>query len=345
MTDEMEDENMIRVAMIGFGGIASGAHYPAYTRLEAEGKAKVVAACDLMPSRFESKMKINIGGADDSIQFAFNRYTDWHEMLEKEEVDMVDICVPTYLHADIAVEVMNLGYDVLSEKPMAINYEACLRMLEAAKKTGRKLMIGQCLRFGANYKFLKEAVEKGTFGKITAGVFRRLSPPPVWGWTNWYMDHERSKGAILDLHIHDIDIIRYILGEPDMVSCDTIDMYSGDDIAYSRLYYPDATILAIGDWSREGTQFVADYEVTFEKATVSLGSDGLMVYPRDGEAYKADVDAKDFYEEEIRFFIQMLETGCENTENPPSSAATTVKLIETLKASADKRGEKIPFEA
>lgn len=334
---------MIRVAIIGFGGIANGAHYPAYKKLEAEGVAKVVAVCDVDASRFGGSVAINIGSSDDSLERDFAPYTDWRKMLEKEDVDMVDICVPSFLHADIACGVLEMGYNVLSEKPMALDYSSCLKMLDAKKKSGKQLMIGQCLRFGANYNFLKQAIDENLFGKVKAGIFRRFSGPPLWGWNGWFMDITKSGGALQDLHIHDVDIVRYLLGEPEAVSCTTADVYSGDDIIYSQLHYKDATILAIGDWSREGCDFQADFTVTFEKATVTLKGNEVVVCPRGGEKYVADIKGNNFYEEEIRFFVDMLVNGTENTENPPESAATTVKLIETLRESARKDGEKVPF--
>lgn len=334
---------MIKAAIIGFGGIANGAHFPAYKKLEAQGVAKVVAVCDVDESRFGGSVAINIGSSDESLERDFTPYTDWREMLQKEDIDMVDICVPTFLHDEIANGVLEMGYDVLSEKPMALDYTRAMSMIETAKKTGKKLMIGQCLRFGAHYRFLKKAVDENLFGAVKGGIFRRFSGPPLWGWEGWFTDIEKSGGCLLDMHIHDVDIVRYLLGEPEAVSCNTVDLYAGDDIAYSRLHYKDATILALGDWSREGCDFQADFTVAFEKATVTLKDNQIVVCPRGGEKYVADVEANDFYEEEIRFFADMIVNDAENTENPPESAATTIKLIETLRESARKGGEKVPF--
>lgn len=334
---------MVKVAIIGFGGIANGAHFPAYKRLEAEGVAKVVAVCDVDENRFGGSVAINIGNSDDSLERDFTPYTDWRTMLENEDVDMVDICVPTFLHAEIACAVLEMGYDVMSEKPMAIDYDLCLKMLEAKEKSGKQLMIGQCLRFGANYNFLKKAIDENLFGKVKAGIFRRFSGPPLWGWNGWFTDITKSGGALQDLHIHDVDIVRYLLGDPQAVSCTTADVYSGDDIVYSQLHYKDVTILTVGDWSREGCDFQADFTMAFENATVTLQGNDIVVCLRGGEKYVADVESNDFYEEEIRFFVNLIENGDENTANPPESAAITMKLIETLRDSARKGGEKVPF--
>lgn len=336
---------MIKVAILGFGGIAQAAHMPAYRQLEAEGKIKLVAVCDIDPSRFGGNMEINIGGSEEQLLGEdVKRYTAWQDMVANEQFDMVDICVPTFLHAELAIEMLSRGYHVLSEKPMSLRYADCLRMCEAAKTADRRLMIGQCLRFGNEYGFLRDAIQNNTFGKPLTGTFRRLSAPPIWGWDNWFMDPERSGGCLLDLHIHDVDIIRCLFGEPEAFTCNTQDVYSKKDLAHSRLYYPDFSILAIGDWSQQGVPFTADYRVGFEKAIVDYAGGVLTVYPRDGEPYTPEWSANNFYTAEIEYFVNLLETGAENTLNPPESAALTVKLINALEKSAACGGEKMKNE-
>ncbi len=331
---------MIKVALLGYGGIAQAAHMPAYRELEKEGKLQLVAVCDIDPTRFGGNMEINIGGTNNTLDENVKRYTDWHEMVANETFDMVDICVPTFLHAELSIEMLNRGYHVLSEKPMSLCYEDCVRMCEAAKAADSKLMIGQCLRFGNEYGYLKTVIDEGAFGKPLSGTFRRLSSPPIWGWDNWFMDPSRSGGCILDLHIHDIDIIRHLFGEPTAISCDTQDVYSQYDIAHSRLYYPGFSMLAIGDWSQQGVPFTCDYRVAFEKAIVDFAEGKIKVYPREGEPYTPDWTPNNFYAAEIAFFVDMLENGGDNTLNPPESAAKTVKLIAALRDSADHGGEK-----
>ena len=334
---------MLKAALIGFGGISQAAHLPAYRNLQKQGKVQLTAVCDIDPQRFTKTMEINIGKAEDSSSMNFHQYNDWEEMLTHEDVDMVDVCLPTFMHAQTAIELLKRGYHVLCEKPMALDYEQSMAMVEAANQSKKHLMIGQCLRFASNYTFLKNALEANTFGKPLSAVFRRMSGPPIWGWENWFMDYNRSRGCMLDMHIHDIDMARFLFGEPDAVSCVTQDVYSKDDIVHSRLMYKGLNVLAIGDWSQEGADFTADYRVAFEKATVIMGSDGVIVYPRGGEAYKPEVDDKSFYEAEIEFFVDMIASGSADIINPPRSAAMTVKLIDTLRESARSSGSVVSF--
>ncbi len=338
---------MVKVAFIGFGSIAKTTHLRPYLSLQEKGLVKLVAAADVDPNSFTAAAEMNIGSSDEKLGDAVHTYADWKEMLAKEDVDMVDICVPTYLHAPIAIEVLNMGYHVLCEKPMSLSYDLCCQMVEAAKKSGKKFMIGQCVRFGANYRYLKKLIEEGTYGKVKGGYFRRMSAPPTWGWQNWYMDYDKSHGCIADLHVHDIDVCRYLFGEPKAVACNTQDIgcYCGRDIAHTTLHYDDYTMFVLGDWSQEGMGFTADYRVAFEKATVALTDFKLMVYPRGGQAFDPEVPGDNFYYNEIEAFVNSIENDTTVECNPPEGTANTIKLIETMIESADKGGVVVPFEA
>jgi len=335
---------MIKVAMIGFGGIAQAVHYPAYIELEKQGKVKLVAICDVDEAKFNQKMEINIGGSEVVIAEDVKKYTDWKEMLSTEDVDMVDIAIPTYLHAPVTIEALKMGHHVLCEKPMSLNYNLCKDMINAANTAGKKLMIGQCLRFDNKYKYIKKLVDEETYGKAKTGVFRRMSTPPVWGWENWFMDYAKAQGCITDMHIHDIDFIRYAFGEPLRVSCHTQDICSKKDVVHTIAEYDDFSMLAIGDWSQEGMPFTADCRIAFEKATVDLSDDKITVYPRGGEAFEPEIEDNNIYQSEIEYFINIICTGEENTENSPESAATSLKLVETMIKSSDKNGKTIKFK-
>lgn len=333
---------MLNAAMIGFGGIAQGAHLPAYQTLFEKGKARLVAVCDIDPARFTQKVDINLGAAAERPD-DLHTYTDLEEMLRTESIDLVDICLPTYLHAPMACDMLRRGYHVLSEKPMAISPEDCAAMLEAARTSKGYLMIGQCLRFSAAYTFLRESLDSGRFGRPVSAVFRRMSAPPMWSWENWIMDRSKSGSCLLDLHIHDLDIIRFLFGEPQAVSCVTADVYAGDDVAHSRLLYDDMAVMAIGDWSQQGAGFTADYRIGFEKATVILEQDVVTVYPREGEPWTPELSADSMYMRELESLIDSAVSGIPNTMNTPESAALSVRLAETLRASARQNGKTLPW--
>ena len=180
----------------------------------------MVAICDIDEEKFENKFlsgNIDVGNA----QYDFSKYrlyTDIDDMLEKEELDIVDIALPTYLHAEVSVKALNKGINVLCEKPMALTVEECRKMIEAAEKNNRKLMVAQCLRFWPEYEYLKECVETKRFGDVLSGYFFRGGSTPKWSYQNWLLKKEKSGGVILDQHIHDVDMINWLFGTPEAVS-------------------------------------------------------------------------------------------------------------------------------
>ena len=282
----------IIVAMIGYGGIAR-AHAKGYSTLADENyPVKLVAVCDVDEKRFESQMSINIETGQKGLPEDVHIYTDVEELIKNEEYDMVDICIPTYLHKEYAVRFMELGKDVLCEKPMALNSKDCEIMIETSKKTGRKLMIGQCLRFNPAYLYLKECIDNNTFGQIRHISMHRLSALPRWGFEHWFEDAEKSGGCILDMHIHDVDMARFLLGEPEAVSVCSIDNEMRWQYNNTRLFYKNALVTINGSWD-EGDSFVfgVGFRARFEKASVVLEGSILKVYPNEGEAFIPEVPA------------------------------------------------------
>jgi predicted dehydrogenase len=335
---------MLNAAILGFGGIARS-HKKGYSILEKEGKAKLVAVCDIRPEAFEQKIEINMKSENAEAVNTFNCYTDLEEMLEKEQIDFIDICLPSFLHREYSVKLMEKGYNVLCEKPMALNSEDCEAMLAAEKKSGKHFMIAQVLRFFNEYEYLRTCIENNTFGKPLSAFFNRVSNPPIWGWENWFMDYGKAGGCITDLHIHDVDIVRYLFGEPKSVSCHAADACTKYDIVQTVFQYDDVLVTAHGAWATKQTQFSASYRVDFEKASVVYENGTVTVYPDDDTVpFTPDLAGWNGYTNEIAFFCDVVSGKTENKRNPASSAAKTIRLIETMKQSADGRGEIITFK-
>lgn len=334
---------MLRAGLVGFGGIAVS-HRRALANLEAKGKAKLVCACDVDPKAFNRKIAINIDNGATDFEEHINFYTDLEEMLAKEEVDFFSVCVPSFLHSEITEKLLRLGYHVMCEKPMALGYDDCKKMIVAAEENGKELMVGQCLRFYPAFDYVKAAIDDNRFGKALGGFFSRLSAPPVWGWENWFMNPERSGGCITDLHIHDVDVIRYLFGEPDAVSCRTSTSICKHDTVHTSFFYGDTPITAVGDWTLEGAPFEAKCHINFEKATVVVLGTSLTIYPKDGSPkYTPQLENVSGHEGELSYFCDVIEGKIKNVKNPASSAACTISLIEHMRASAEKLGALVPF--
>ena len=334
----------MKICMIGFGGIAKS-HLRGYLDTMAEGKCDntLVAICDIDPARFDAKIKMNIDTGENTLPVSIRRYTDWEEMVETEQPDIVDLCIPTYLHCEIACKAMEKGVNVQCEKPMALNHTQCEKMLETAKRTGKKLMVGMCLRFEPLYLELKKMVEDGRYGKVRSAYFDRLSALPRWGFENWFPDVSRSGGVALDMHIHDVDIIPYIFGTPLALSATV----AGDEECacrsiHSNFIYDDKIISAVGEWGMsDGWPFSMSYRVNFEKATVVSDTKGVItVYPVGKEPFVHEYRARQRMKDQQEYFADVAR-GMDNTVLSPESAMETVIRVEKLMESAAKKGEKV----
>ncbi len=328
---------MLQAAIIGFGGIAA-AHKNAYAQLEKEEKVKLVAAYDIRPEAFaRGKAKINIDTGEGESASEIRAYFDLYEMLKNEKIDIIDICTPSYLHKKYALEMLERGYHVMCEKPMSLTFADCQEMLEAAKGAKGHLMIGQCVRFYPSYQYLSSCVQTEKYGKVTSGDFCRLSTTPDWGFEDWFLDTDKSGGCITDLHVHDIDIIRHIFGEPKAITALATNTVARYDSCHTALHYGDFNLFATGDWSLTNRPFEAGFRVSFEEATLALEPNGaLMLYPREGgEPEEIKLPAFNAYAEELRYLCEVIEGKTENILNTPESAARSIYLTELIKESAD----------
>lgn len=328
---------MIKFGIIGFGGIARS-HKAGHLRLENEGfGSKLVAICDIRPEILGQDMEINLGAANTGTMEGINLYTSVDEMLEKEELDAVDICLPSYMHADIAIKCLEKGLHVMSEKPMALSTADCKRMITAAKKADRKMMIGLCLRFEPMYLCLKDMIDSKKFGKIHNVYFERLGGMPM-GWEDWYNDPEKSGGIEFDLHIHDLDMTRFLFGEPKWVSA----VKNGYRNINTRFGYDDFTVMTVDDWSGSNTyKFRMGYRVAFDDATVVMENGLVTVFPNEGEPYNVEYEKKDRMAEELRYLCQQITDGIENTVNSLESTMADITLTEKVRKSYLKNGKVI----
>ena len=156
-------------------------------------------------------------------------YANLDDLLRDPQVDLVDISLPTSLHADMAIRALEAGKHVLCEKPMALRLADCERMVAAAKKANRLLMIGHVLPFFPEYDWALKMIRSGEYGRVRGGAFRRVIADPTWIKNFWSPDH--IGGPMLDLHVHDAHFIRLLFGMPQEVTtsaaCETACPSSG----------------------------------------------------------------------------------------------------------------------
>ncbi|MDD9265625.1 Gfo/Idh/MocA family protein [Paenibacillus sp. GCM10023248] len=333
---------MLKIGLIGLGFMGR-THLENYIRLESEGvPIQVVALCDVDVEKLEGNASGgNIDTGADAIDYSrFNKYTSVAEMLEKEQLDCVDMTLPTYLHRDISIQCLNQGIHVLVEKPMALNAQECKEMIEAAAQNGKQLMVGQCLRFWPAYEYLKELVVNESYGKVLAGYFYRGGGTPTWG--PWLLQKAKSGGALLDMHVHDIDMINWLFGKPESVSSLARNVVpgSGYDIVSTNYLYEDGKVInAQADWTLQGDYgFDMQFRVNFEKGNIVFNSDGLKVNVNDGPGFKPEISEEMGYYQELKYFVETLIAGQTVTTAEPSSTMDSIVIAEAEIESADNRG-------
>ena len=198
---------MIKVGLVGYGFMGH-MHAQCYA---ATGEAKVVALADVDPAK----------RAEASEKLGAQTFESIEDLLANINVDIVDICTPTYLHAQHVITAAHAGKDIMCEKPMSLNVESCDQMIDAVKKAGVKLMMGQVIRFWPEYMVIKQMVDSGKYGKVLWLSAQRRTCLPA-AWENWFADPEKSGGGVLDLHIHDEDYIAYLIGSPKSVDANGV---------------------------------------------------------------------------------------------------------------------------
>ncbi len=278
---------MLKFAIIGVGSLGK-LHFNNATQLEkTRGDINLVALCDVEESRFHKQTATNLDVDNAPVDISrYKLYTDVNEMFDKEQLDFVITALPTYIHEKIAVLALEKGLHVFSEKPMAKNLEQCQNMIDKAKENKKLLMIGQCLRYWPEYVKLKEYIDGGEFGKVIRAEFTRYSPTPTWSWQNWLLDAEKSGGAALDMHVHDVDYINYAFGKPISVTSHATNVKSKYDSIFTTYNYGDKLVTSGCDWGlADKYTFNHAFLVRFEKATVVMNSNGFKVYIEGGEEF------------------------------------------------------------
>lgn len=296
---------MLKVGMVGMGGI-SRSHTTSWAQIP---EVKVVAVCDIRAEYAEKAAEATGGRA----------YLDFDQMLEAESLDILDICLPTYLHAEYALKALNRGIHVLSEKPVSLRREDVARLYEAAKKNDRRFMIAQVLRFWREYEILRDAVKTRRYGKLLSGHMSRLGNTPQWSWDNWMLDRERSGLVPFDLHIHDLDFLIYTFGKPQDMVCHRATTEAQD--YFNVIYeYPGFFISTEAAWYNCSYPFQAAYRFQFENGVLEYRGGKLTAYEAGKEPYVFDAEtdanvnginlpATNGYFNEIRYFTDCVLAG------------------------------------
>jgi predicted dehydrogenase len=314
---------MIRVGLVGLGFIG-WIHWLAYQKL---GGVRVAAICESDPKRLTGDLRGiqgNFGPPGEQIDLTGIRtYSKLDDLLADSHVDVVDISLPTSLHADMAIKALEAGKHVFCEKPMALRLADCERMTAAAAKASRLLMIGHVLPFFPEYDWALKTIRSGDYGKVRGGAFRRIIADPTWVRDFW--SPERIGGPMLDLHVHDAHFIRLVFGMPTEVVTSGRMRDGLPEFWHSQFRFGDrglAVEATSGTINQQGRPFTHAYEIHLERATLMfdfavIGGDGrylcepTLLDDRGGvqRAQLPGGDPTDAFANELREVVRCIRDG------------------------------------
>jgi predicted dehydrogenase len=335
----------MKYAVFGLGFMGS-MHLKALQRVP---QAKLVAVVSDDPVKLTgdlSAIQGNLGGPGEKYDFAdIRKYRNVQDAIRDREIEAVDICLPTHMHAPVAIEALRAGKHVLVEKPMALTGEQTDQMLAEAEEAGRVLMTAQVLRFFPSYVVLRERLRNDGLGQVRSAFFRRRCAAPAWA--RWQKDPALSGGGVFDLLIHDADFVLQLFGAPESVSAFGYeDMPRGIDWILAQLHYPGiASVSITGGWHHpKAYPFSMEYTVVADAGTVEYSSAGRAptLYRGDGESEALPEPEMDGFQAEIEYFVNCAIDGKKTLMCPPQESAAAVKLTRLMVEARERQGERIP---
>jgi len=355
-----------RIAIIGCGGIANGKHMPSLKKLK---NVEMVAFCDIVSEKaHEAAAKYGTSEA--------KVYEDYREVLKDRTIDIVHVCTPNDSHAEVAIAALEADKHVMCEKPMAKTAADARRMVEAVKRTGKKLTIGYNNRFRPDSQHLHNLCADGELGEVyfaKAHAIRRRAVP-TWGV---FLDEEKQGGGpLIDIGTHALDLTLWMMNnyEPKVVLGTSYhklsqrenaanawgpwdpSKFTVEDSAFGMITMKNgATIILESSWA------LNSLEVDEAKCTLcgtEGGADmkgGLRINgEKHSRLYQTEVDLKAggvaFYsgetesapDLEMRMWIQAIENDTDPVVTP-EQACVVSEILEAIYESA-KTGKAVYFD-
>jgi predicted dehydrogenase len=341
--------NKYRVGIVGCGNIFP-MHAISVNSLDC---AEVVAVCDVKKERAKEKAR----------EFNCNYYLDYKEMIDKENLDVIHICLPHYLHAPVAIYSAKAGVNILTEKPMSIKLEDAEEMVNTAKSN--KITLGVIFqnRYNPGSQLIKKTLESGELGKIISG---KLSV--TWNRSDEYYSKSDWKGTwdmegggvIIDQAIHTMDLMRWFVNsEIDYIDANISnrahDIIQVEDSAEGLIKYRNGVVSAFHTINYYGYDAPVEIELFCEKGIAKIIADKGIVSFHDGREFTADNNPNETFNygngskgywgvshvKQIKNFYKSLLTG-DTPDITGEEAIKTQKMICAIYESGKKK-KKIIF--
>ncbi|AZN42593.1 Gfo/Idh/MocA family protein [Paenibacillus albus] len=326
---------MLKIGIIG-AGMMGATHASAYANMN---DAVIVGVAD---ERTEA--------AKLAAAYSARSYASIAELIQAEDPDIIDICLPTDLHKAHVLYAAACRKHVFCEKPIALSVEDAMEMAEACRAAGVTFMVGHALRFSPDYMLAKRTVEDGKLGKISTVRMIREGAPP--GWSAWFKDKSRSGGVIVDLGIHELDFLRSAFGEPQRVYAKVAEEGLPGEHAFVSVRMKSGVIAHLtASWALPDG-FRSFLELAGTEGVLKLDSDDHkpIAVTRRSSGTGTDQPSSSWesplsvspYEAELRHFVDCIRTGAEPLITGEDAAKSLALALAAVRSA--QSGEVITFE-
>ncbi|TZE80666.1 Gfo/Idh/MocA family protein [Calorimonas adulescens] len=320
---------MVKIGIVGIGGIGT-VHYNNY--LHIDGCKVIAAVCHSEQSKEKARV-LNL-----------TPYNDIASMVKNEDIDVIDICTPTYLHKEHVIESLNHGKHVIVEKPIALHKKDAEEMFDLADEKNLFLFVAQVVRFAKESEILYEAVKSGKYGKPLDGYFERITGRPQWVKDGWLFDKDKSGVLPFDLHVHDLDLIISLFGKPKSF---TFTNCGRAGIDYKEQYrfnyvFENMNVTAEAAWFNANYPFRARWRVYFEKGLIENDGGKVVLYRPDEEPFYyqpeeevsvstgINLPATGMFYRELSHFVSCIEKGIPSDRVSRDQIITGVDIMEKI---------------
>ncbi|MBX3011027.1 MAG: Gfo/Idh/MocA family oxidoreductase [Caldilineaceae bacterium] len=325
----------MKVGILG-AGFMGGTHARGYAKLDGV----TIAAISSRTLAKAQALTDEVGGTPTTDEWA---------ILHDPTIDAVSITLPTPLHKPMTLAALAAGKHVLLEKPFALTVADCDEMIARWQQQDKILMVGQTLRFWPEYKAVVAFVQSGALGKPLAATASRLSQRPAW--SSWFTDPAQSGGAVLDLMIHDLDALNWLLGPPKTVYCRGQQSAPGmwDHMLATVDYGSAAGVIEASEMLPKDYPFSMSLIVLCEEGRVEYlfkaggvsvemggGIDSVTVYEA-GKNYPLPVPDRgdDAWAAEVAYFVDCVRHQRPPTIGSPTQARLAVAVANAARASLE----------
>ncbi|MDP2844011.1 MAG: Gfo/Idh/MocA family oxidoreductase [Acetobacterium sp.] len=324
----MKSDHKIRIAILGTGfGLNHARIFSTFDDVEVVG---IFGRNEEKTSQAARELRIK-------------GYTEVDALINDAKVDVIDVCLPTQLHAEYCIKALDQGKDVFCETPVAFEMTDAIHMKEKAGATGRKLLIARYVRFQSEYKYIRDMVSEGRIGEIKFAYADRRTAP-VWG-SGW------DEHFITNLMLHDIDYLVWLLGMPMAVTSRGLENPTGGWNQVSMaLEYSRATVSVDGCGIMPASfPFSTGLRVVGEKGAIDLNwhwgghtpVSEVKYYPAKGEVQVLSIPDQDPYEAECRYFVDCLSGKADPVMLDIKNACESLNVAVMGKLSLEQGGARI----